>query len=203
MRDKKQELESRKVDTTVFYNHHPETGKTKMLYPLVIYHCIGNQYYLTGINHGAYALEQLAALYPDTFPTEPNTMGQFKLQTPATKIEIGITETKRTYTLIEWRPLHHRDLKAYNKQPLTVKATDLNQRLYNHIANQLGKYLKIELDGLTVEIMDIEKVYPLALFKDEHRYAAYDICFKANLALPSMITLGNHQALGYGRVEPL
>lgn len=202
MRDKKSELERRGVDTTVFYNHHPETGKTLMRYPLVIYHCIGNRYYLTGINHGAYALDQLAALYPGTFPIGQNTLGQFMQQTPTAQAPIGITAAPCTYKLVEWRPMHHRDLKAYNKQPLTAKVASLNQRLHNHIANQLGKYLEIELDGLQVEIIDIEKIYPMALFKGEHPYPAYDICFTANLALPGMITLGNHQSLGYGRVEP-
>lgn len=203
MRDKKSELESRGVDTTVFYNHHPETGDPLQRYPLVIYHRIGNRYHLTGINQGAYALDQLAALYPGTFDTGPNTLGQFVQQTPTAQAPIGITDAPCAYKLVEWRPMPHKERNAFKKQSLTAKVASLNQRLHNHIANQLGKYLEIELGGLQVEIMNIEKVYPIALFKGKHKYQAMDIHFAANLALPGMITLGNHQSLGYGRVEPV
>ena len=203
MRDKRPELEADGVDTSLFYNHATETGQTRVGYPLVIYHQIGETFYLTGINEGALAVEKLAAQYPLPFAVGETMFKQFRKAKEGGEYNLGIIDMQRTYKLVEWRPIHHQQRNAFNQMGLIAKAAELNTRLEKHMTNELGKYLNISFDGLKLEITDIDRVYVPVLYKSRHLYPAFDIRFTANIALPPMITLGNHQALGYGRIETL
>ena len=116
---------------------------------------------------------------------------------------MGIIGQSLTYSLIEWRPIHHTHRNSFMQMDLATKVSEFNSRLGKHITNELGKYLGIDFDQLRLIITDITKVYGPVTYKDRHKYFAYDIQFTANVSLPGMITLGNHQALGYGRVVPL
>ena len=203
MRDKRPELEANGVDTSLFYNHATETGQTRVGYPLVIYHQIGETFYLTGINEGARAAEKLAAQYTLPFAVGETMFKSFRKAKEGGEYNLGIVDQQRTYKLVEWRPIHHQQRNAFNQMSLVAKAYELNARLEKHLTNELGKYLNISFEGLKIEITDIDRVYEPVLYKNRHPYPAFDIRFKANIALPPMITLGNHQALGYGRVEPL
>ena len=53
----------KEVDISIVFNHDPETGKTIIGYTKVIYHYIGGRFYLTGINEGSFAVQQLANSY--------------------------------------------------------------------------------------------------------------------------------------------
>jgi len=203
MRDKRPELEAEGVDTSLFYNHAPETGQTRVSYPLVIYHLINGLFYLTGISEGAFAVEKLATQYQLPFAVGETVFKQFRNTKEGGTYNPGIVDQQRTYKLVEWRPIHHQQRNAFNQMSLVAKAAELNTRLEKHLTNELGKYLNIGFDGLKLEITDIDRVYEPTLYKNRHPYPAFDIRFKANIALPPMITLGNHQALGFGRVEPL
>jgi hypothetical protein len=86
---------------------------------------------------------------------------------------------------------------------MATKVNELNIRLEKHITNELAKYLGISFDQLNCSITNITRVYEPQIYKKRYHYPAFDICFSANVALPCMITLGNHQALGFGRVLPL
>ncbi len=203
MRDKRSELEANWVDTSLFYNHATETGQTRVGYPLVIYHLIDGLFYITGINEGAQAVEKLAGHYPQPFTVGEILFKRFKKANQGGKYNPGIIDQPLTYKLVEWRPIHHQQRNAFNQMGLVAKAAELNTRLEKHLTNELGKYLNIGFDGLKLEITDIDRVYEPMLYKNRHLYPAFDIRFTANIALPPLITLGNHQALGYGRVEPL
>lgn len=203
MRDKRPELAANGVDTSLFYNHATETGQTRVGYPLVIYHHIDGLFYLTGINEGAQAVEKLAAQYPLPFAVGETVFKRFRKANEGGEYNLGIIDRQRTYKLVEWRPIHHQQRNAFNQMGLVAKAAELNTRLEKHLTNELGKYLNIGFDGLKLEITDIDRVYEPMLYKNRHFYPAFDIRFKGNITLPPLITLGNHQALGYGRVEPL
>ncbi len=203
MRAKQPELEADGVDTSLFYNHAPETGQTRVSYPLVIYHLINGLFYLTGINEGAFAIEKLAAQYQLPFAVDETVFKHFRNAKEGGAYSPGIVDHQHIYKLVEWRPIHHQQRNAFNQMSLVAKAAELNTRLEKHLTNELGKYLNIGFDGLKLEITDIDRVYEPVLYKNRHPYPAFDIRFRANIALPPLITLGNHQALGYGRVEPL
>jgi hypothetical protein len=197
MRQKRDALEAAGADTSLFYNHDPATGRTRVGYPLVIYHCIDGVFFITGINKGAFALEKLAELTTDDVGFKC-----FRNESAGGDFELGITSRSLSYSLIEWRPIHHKSREAFMQLSMTEKVKELNNRLKKHITNELGKYLNISMEGLKLEIDDITRVYEPVSYK-KHKYPAFDIRFTANVSLPPMITLGNHQALGYGRAEPL
>ena len=200
MRDKRETLEGDGADVSLFFNHDPETGKTRIGYPLIIYHFLNGIFYITGINKGAAALELVAAHYATPFSIDTVVFQGFIKENTVGEFTLGITKVTHSYSLIEWLPLHHKDLKAYRKMNLAAKVTELNNRLEKHISGELGKYLIINLDTLNVVITDITKVYPHPVMYKGYQFPAFDIQFKTNVSLPGMITLGNNKALGYGRV---
>jgi hypothetical protein len=190
-------LEKQGVDTSLFYNHDPLTSRTRQGYPLVIYHCLDGLFYITGINEGALAIEKLAGHYSSLQAVDDS----FRDEKTNGKFGLSITDQSFTYSLIEWRPIHHKQRAAFATLSMMAKVTELQHKLEKHLTNELGKYLNISLDGLKLEITDITRIYEPATYKN-HKYPAFDIRFKANVSLPAMITLGNNKALGYGRVVP-
>lgn len=202
VRDKREALEKEGVDTSLFYNHDPETGITRIGYPLIIYHYINGIFYMTGINEGAFALEKLAMLYESPFAMNELVFQGLKKENTVDKFDLRTTSKPQPYQLIEWLPLHHKDLKAYRKMELVAKVTELNKRLEKHITQELGKYLGISFNPFDAVITDITRVYPHPVIYKGYEYPAYDIRFTVNVSLPEPIPLGNNKALGYGRVEP-
>ena len=203
VRDKREALEQEDVDTSLFYNHDPETGITRIGYPLIIYHYIEGIFYITGINDGAFALDKLAELYQSPFTMDEMVFKGFRKEKTGGEFDLATTSKPQYYQLVEWLPLHHKDLKAFRKMDLVAKATALNQRLEKHIIGELGKYLGLSFNPFDTVITDITRVYQHPVIYKGYEYPAYDIRFTANVLLPGMITLGNNKAHGYGRVEPL
>jgi hypothetical protein len=200
MRENREALENEGADISLFFNHDPDTGTTRIGYPLIIYHYLEGVFYITGINNGAVALSLLAAHYAAPFNIDNVVFNGFMKLRPITGFELALIDTPRLYTLTEWLPLHHKDLKSYRNMDMLTKVTELNKRLQRHIVGELGKYLEINLYPLIVTITYITKVYPNPVIYKGYEYPAYDIRFLANVSLPGMITLGNNKALGYGRV---
>ena len=203
MRDKRDKLEEEKADISLFFNHNQETGHTRIGYPLIIYHFIDGLFYITGINEGAKSLAALAKHYKSPFSIDGVVFQGFIREKSGDDFKLETIGEMRSYSLIGWRPIHHTDLKAYLNADMITKVEELNNRLQKHITNELGKYLGISLGPLNCVITNITRVYEPSIYKKRHPYFAFDIRFSANIALPGMITLGNHQALGFGRVEPL
>lgn len=202
MLNKRKILEEQGVDTSLFFNHNPKTGENRQGYPLIIYHYINGLFYITGINEGAFALEKLANQYDSPFPAGEILFKQFRKEKDGGEFNPGTIDNWRTYKLVEWRPIHHERSNAFNQMGLGDKANELNIRLEKQLTNELGRDLGISFDGLKLKITNITLEYKPVTFKG-HDYTAYDIQFSANIALPKKITLGNQQAWGYGRVEPL
>ena len=116
---------------------------------------------------------------------------------------IGTFPFSKMYRLIAWIPFHHREFKAYKKLNLVEKVAGLNNKLKNHIAGEMGKYLGIQFEELEAEITDFPVEYDTPLIYKGFGYIAYDILFKANVELPPFLTLGNNKSMGYGRIVPL
>lgn len=196
-------LEAQGVDTSLFYNHDAATGQTRQGYPLIIYHRINGLYYLTGINQGAYAIEMLARLHQTPFSIGPVEFSGFRKENNGGEFGLGVSKAKHNYALVEWRPVHHTGRAAFMQLNMLAKVAEMQDRLTKHITGELGKYLNVSFAGLALEITHITREYEPMLYKDRHKYPAFDIRFRANALLPQMVTLGNHQALGYGRVLAL
>jgi len=203
VRDKSDLLKSMGADPSLFYNHDTETGRTRVGYPLIIYHYFKKLFYITGINEGAFALEILAGQYPSDFTMKGILFRGFRKENTSDDSELGITGQLHSYQLIEWRPVHHTSRNAFMQMDMVAKVKELNLRLEKHITSQLGKYLGINFGPLRIIIIDITRVYEPVAYKMRHKYPAFDIRFTANAAFPALITLGNHQALGFGRIVPV
>ncbi len=202
MRDKREKLEKEQADTSLFFNHIPETGHPRIGYPLIIYHYIDGLFYITGINEGVLAIDSLAKHYKSPFSVDGIVFQGFHKEKSGGEFKLETIADMRSYRLTEWRPIHHDNLNAFMQMDMAAKVNELNLRLEKHIVNELGKYLAIGFDQLNCAITDITRVYEPQIYKKRYKYPAFDICFSVNVALPGMITLGNHQALGFGRIEP-
>jgi hypothetical protein len=188
-------------DPSLFYNHVPENGKTRIGYPLIIYHYIDGTFFLTGINDGAITLASLARMRDQPFPMAGILFDKFHFTfPPLSAMSVEITPGTTSYKLCSWLPLHHTDAKKYRSLPLDRKVAVLNEHLGKHVVQEFGKYLEIPLNGIVVGITDITGVLPDVLYKG-YAYPALDIEFSANAILPAGLTLGNNKALGYGRIE--
>lgn len=86
---------------------------------------------------------------------------------------------------------------------LKAKVNKLNEHLWKHLEQELCRFLKISLDGIRINLLDINYVYPTPVIYKGYQYLAFDVEFATNVKLPPLLTLGNNKALGYGRIEPL
>lgn len=196
-----QEIMNQGGDPSLFYNHLPVDGKTRIGYPLVIYHFIDGCFYITGINEGSNSLRSFAELNNKPFRVDDIQFDGLQIVHEAS-IQAGICNEENRYSLTHWLPLHHKDLKGYKEISLEEKTLVLNERLHKHIVQELGKYLEINFDGLSVRITDITFVHKPVFYK-KYEYPGLDIIFTANAILPQDFTLGNNKSLGFGRIEPL
>ncbi len=188
-------------DPSLFYNHLPIDGKTRIGYPLVIYHFIDECFYITGINDGSISLHAFADIHNKPFWIDDIRIDGLQL-VHETALQSGICDEEKHYCLTHWLPLHHKNFKAYKETSLEEKTIILNERLRKHIDQELGKYLGINFEGLAVRITDITFVHKPVFYK-KYEYPGLDINFTANAILPQGLTLGNNKSLGFGRIELL
>lgn len=196
------ELEQHEISPNLFFNRDIKTGDTLIGYPLVIYHCINGQFYLTGINNGAKAVAFIATKYATPFYYNKVLFSGFK---PFATEEFNNESSDEVYhyQLQNWIPVHHRENKKFASLNLLKKAGLMQMQLEKHIKKEFCKYLAIEGENVRIEIVEIINKQPDPVLYKGYKFWAYTIEFTCNLLLPKMICLGNNKALGFGRVEKL
>ncbi len=187
-------------DPELFYNHLFATGKTRIGYPLIIYHFIDGIFYIVGINEGATTLKIFRDMFGSPFRMESMLFDSFHLLYDKT-IPIGVVDGERRYSLSDWLPIHHTEVKSYKNSSIEKKAAILTDHLIKHIVKELGKYLNVCFDGLSVTIIDINKIHKPITYKG-YEYPKLDILFTTNALLPEWFTLGNNKSLGFGNIKP-
>lgn len=193
-------LETEGVEISLFHNHDESTGKTLIRYPLIIYHHIGNEFFITGIDAGADALRLLSNRASDLFPINPFLVVGIKLISDVS-LDITLSDDRVRYSLINWLPLSQSDMNEFSKSQLSVKVAILERKLKTHLEDDFGKYMKLPLKGIRVQIEDLLHFDTHRLNYKNHSYLAFSLIFSANALLPDFITLGNGKAYGFGRVE--
>ena len=193
-------LESEGVEVSIFHNHDEATGKTLIRYPLIIYHHIGNEFFITGIDAGAKALQLLMEKANGFFPINQQLVLSIKLIKDEW-LDVTLTDKPVRYSLIDWLPISQADMKEHSESPLSGKITILERKLKTHLEDDFGKYLDLPLKGIQVRIEDLLHFDTQRLFYKNHSYLAFSLIFSCNANLPSFITLGNGKAYGYGRIE--
>ena len=198
----KKEFEGEKADAGLFHNHAPGKNDPEIRYPLIIYHCIGNTFYITGINAGATALDKLAGLFNSGCFINGGYLLRFAVHHDE-QVSLDVGPGLHRYRLRQWLPVTPKENQRFAAMPLTQKAAFMEQKLNMHITADLGKYLETEMQGLKATLDGISFVYPEPVLFKTHRFRAFDVEFSANVALPAFIALGNIKSLGYGRVESI
>jgi hypothetical protein len=190
------------ADSTLFHNHKPGIKDPEIGYPQIIFHCINNSFFITGINAGAGALTIFAELTGEGGFTDNGCYMKFGKFSDENS-EIAVISGSRAYELKQWLPMTPKEHVAYKNMNLRGKAAFLEQKLDKHITADLAKYLALKLEAPVISLDDITAVYPEPVQYKRHNYPAFDVVFKANVVLPRFITLGNIKSLGYGRIEIL
>lgn len=210
MNPRKSELKNENIPTEIFFNHDEQTGALIPDYPLIQYHYIKNNFYVSGINEGALALAKLIEIYnKDTVKINRDFYLNFTpVSELSSKTKICNTTETFDYCLYNWLPFcktNYDDYKALKS--LDKKILKLEERLKINLAESMGKKLNMKLGKTKVKITDVDsfKRKWICITDDKkfnHCYKPFSVCFETNLLLPPMLTVGNRKALGYGRIIP-
>ena len=200
VRESWDELEMQGLMPNLFFNRDVNTGRTQIVYPLVIYHFIEGRFYLTGINAGAKAVDFIAAKYTAPFEYKNTLYAGFKPFKNET-FNDECSDKEHSYVLHKWIPVHHNKNTQFKRLSLIDKVGAMQQQLEKHIKQEFCKYLELEAENINAEIAEIRKKHPEPFLYKGYKFRAYDIEFTSNLLLPEFICLGNNKALGFGRVS--
>ncbi len=190
------------IDTSLFHNHNESTSQTLIRYPLILYHYTNEHFFVTGINQGATALQQLFGLFKYPVQYDEKIMVTFNLF-KSEQVEITNTDSRYYYKINNWLALDTKTHKQYIELPATKKIELLNETLYKHIVNDLFKYLAITIPEINVEIFDFIKLDQKLLPYKNHFYLPFNLVFSTDFLLPDFLSLGNGKAFGYGIIEQI
>lgn len=195
------------VDIDLFHNHDTKNKQNKIGYPKIQYLRKQNIYFVSGIDEGKFALEQLfsncnqVVEIHDWLSIKSEQICQFEHL-------VKVSDDFYHYTLTDWLPLSDKSDKEYKAiQSLAGKDMFLEKRLKNHIVKEFCRCLNYNINAEDVEVT-INKVdnysnKVLEVEEDKHikRYQPFSILFQTNLKLPEFISLGNKKVYGFGIVE--
>ena len=194
-------LKERNVDTSLFHNHDETSSRNKPDYPRIIYHFANSKFSVTGINEGAYALEQLMTLYHHPVETDKDLIIAFHKLGRKQEFTIEYSARAIAYRLTNYLPFSPETFKKYELLNMAQKIELLRLTISKHLVYDLFKYLQIPVFDPLVEIIDILKLDQKRYTYKDHHYLTMDLLFRANLSLPDLLTLGNGKAFGYGLIE--
>lgn len=210
MNARKRELKKDQIPTHIFHNHDEETGGLISDYPLIQFHYINKNFYVSGINQGGEALQKLIEAYnKENIKINRDIYLEFTwVPELSCKTKITAGAQLHQYTLYNWLPFCNTNYHEYKAlKTLDKKISFLEARLKVNIIDDFGKHLGLKLGKATVKIMDVDSFKRpwIAIIDDkkhEHLYHPFTLQFESNLKMPGMITLGNRKAYGFGRIIP-
>jgi hypothetical protein len=206
MNRRKAELVKAGVNIDLFHNHDTRRGLNISEYPKIQYQRKANQYFVTGINEGVFALEQLFIDYHPLISIDDHLV--LKIGKPISEsYDPAVTEQQYEYSLIDWLPLSDDSDKEFAKLvSLAEKSVYLEKRLMNHIVNDFCRFLNLGVDTAQVQVVitGIESLVCPTVLVEENKhtknYQPFDITFRTNLPLPAQICLGNKKTYGFGLI---
>jgi hypothetical protein len=196
----KARLKKADVRTDLFHNHDEVTSRTKVLYPLIIYHYFDSGFYVTGLNEGKEALKELLEPIERAIEIDRNFLLKFEpVKEEECRIENSVVVNR--YRLTDWLPFNSENYKRYKTLSLIEKIKFLETTLLKNIVGDFGKYLEVDLSGTRVTILTADHLKRSSLPYKGHDYQPFSIEFEVNVELPGFITLGNGKAFGFGRIS--
>ena len=193
-------LKEKRVDTSLFHNHDELTSKTKPGYPLIIYHYNGGQFLVTGINEGAYAMDQLMALYHGPVVASSRLIVGFSAQPPVVH-EIEQKDHPQCYNLYNYLALNSKIHKEFEQANAMQRIVMLEDAIAKHLEKDLFKYLNIELPTPQPILLDLPIIHSALHTYKNHQYLSFNLKFSVNISLPNYLPLGNGKAMGFGILE--
>jgi hypothetical protein len=200
MHDKSEQLKKQGVDTSLFHNHNEANSNTLPGYPKIIYHYTNGQFLVTGINEGAFALQQLFTSYRNMIDINDRLkVGISRFSHEET--DIVQTEQPIIYQIHQYLALDSKTHKQYVGVPMTEKIQMIEKTLHKHLINDLFKYMGVSLPNIQVQLVDILKLDQKLLPYKAHFYLPFNLLFSLNANLPQFVALGSGKAFGYGIIE--
>lgn len=201
-------LKATGVVTNLFHNHNEQNGQNIARYPLIQYQRSKKGYFVTGLNEGCLALDEL---FCDTLPEYTITDGlHLKIQKVLTKNYPVIAHSSKqySYSLINWLPFSSENFRRYKTMELlTDKLAFLENTLKSHIVKDFSKHLELGLTDVEVQIKLTgidnfnNSTVRLKVNKHIHDFQPFTVGFTTNVELPHNICLGNGKAYGFGLIE--
>jgi len=190
------------VDTSIFHNHDEARSHTLPPYPRILYQNNNGIFLVTGINQGADALAELLGFYREPVYAGKKMMVSFS---PYSNRETDIVKTDGmiTYSIGNYLALDMKTHKQYINATAVQKILLLENTLIKHLLNDLFHYLEVDVDELTVEILEMPAKEQRSMTYKNHHYLAFNLIFAANVLLPDFVALGNGKAFGYGIIKRL
>ena len=197
------------VDIDLFHNHDTIIKQNKTGYPKIQYLRKQNLYFVSGIDEGKFALEQLFSNCNQVVAIHDWLNIKSELIC-AFEHFVEVSNDFYRYTLTDWLPFSDKSDKEYKAiQSLTGKDIFLEKRLKNHLVKEFCRYLKFNFNEEEIEVniknVDSYSNKVIEVEEDKHikRYQPFSILFQTNLKLPEFISLGNKKVYGFGILEPV
>jgi len=200
MHPNSEQLKELGVNTSLFHNHNEANSNTLSDYPKITYHYTNNQFLVTGINEGSFALKKLFALFRNPVSINEHLILEFR-RLSHEEIEVAETQQMQFYHIRNYLALDSKTHKKYSEAPAAEKITLLESTLYKHLKNDLFKYLGVNHTNLQVQLLDILKLNQKLLPYKAHFFLPFDLVFSINANLPQFVALGSGKAFGYGIIE--
>jgi len=198
-------LKHQELLTDVFHNHDEKTQQTIVRYPLIQFIARENRFFITCLNEGCDAMKALAEYFDNPVVIDKELFISFVKEPPVT-LDIQVHSDMHRYWLTNYLPFNSDTYPQYQKaRLLTEKIELLTGQLYKHIVKDFGKHLGLNLEGIKIEIADVDSFtrgcVQLPVNKRKRDYQPFDIVFEANANLPEDICLGIGKAYGYGLLK--
>jgi len=184
-------------NANVLFHNHTEGDTHRYSYPLIQYKSINGKAAITCVEEGADIIGQFLSR-----ASEPLFIGDREVLLEVSRIfpettAICISDTFTSYRLQHWLPLNSHNYEQYkNTDSLIERIQILENVLAGNILSFLtgvGIHLEERFD---LKITDINH-QGLFTYKGVE-LMAFDIAFKANIALPSYIGIGKSASIGNG-----
>jgi len=181
----------------LLYHNHTGAHTFRYSYPLIQYKRLGGKAAITCVEEGVNLVGPLL-----TDLNGPLTLGNREVfcrvaDIHSAKTAVEIQEPASVYRIHQWLALNARNYAAYQSTDNLVERLGILQRVL--VGNILSFLKGVDVhteEKLEVHISDITDQH-VWNYKDV-KLMSFDICFKANISLPSYIGIGKNASIGNG-----
>jgi hypothetical protein len=186
-------------DQVAFHNH---IGDTQLLYkmPIIQYKSINGKPCIFCIGDGVHEIQNLFSQNDLSINIKTRKVNLSIGKIDMAFHHLNMLPTPQEYTVYSWLALNEANILEYNKaDALTDKIKLLEKILVGNILS-FAKGIELSInEPIKVTILEINKE-TVARYKGTG-LKAFDVKFKANIALPSFMGLGKGVSHGFGTIR--